>query len=134
MRISRVLLAALAAGAAFSTPAFSKAEPGGTWVVREIGGRAAVADAQTTLRLGEGAITGWGGCNIYSGRGRIAGGDVSVGMLAMTKMGCAPDVLEQEAAFASALPRSVRYEIDAAGAMRVYDAQGRLTMRLTQAR
>ena len=52
----------------------------------------------------------------------------------MTKMGCAPDVLEQEATFASALPRSVRYEIDAAGAMRMYDAQGRLTMRLTRAR
>ena len=52
----------------------------------------------------------------------------------MTKMGCAPDVLEQEASFASALPRSVRYEIDASGAMRVYDAQGRLTMRLTPAR
>jgi heat shock protein HslJ len=50
----------------------------------------------------------------------------------MTKMGCAPDVLEQEVRFASALPSSVRYEIDSAGAMRLLDARGRVTMRLTQ--
>ncbi len=134
MRISLAFIAVFAAGASLSAPALSKAEPAGTWIVREIGGRPAVTEAQTTLRLGEGAVTGWGGCNIYSGLGRIAGGDVSVGMLAMTKMGCAPDVLEQEATFASTLPRSVRYEIDTVGAMRMYDAQGRLTMRLTRAR
>lgn len=134
MRMSPAFTAALAAGAAFSASALANAEPAGTWVVREIGGRPAVADAQTTLRLGEGRITGWGGCNGYSGLGRIEGGEVRIGMLATTKMGCAPDLLEQEAAFTSALPRSVRYEIDAAGAMRVYDSSGKLTMRLTRAR
>ncbi len=125
---------ALVASLPFSTAALARAEPAGTWVLREIEGRPAVAEARTTLNLSDGRISGSGGCNSYSGLGRLAEGRVSVGLLAMTKMGCEPDVLEQEARFASALPSSVRYEIDATGTMRVYDAKGRLTMRLTRAR
>jgi putative lipoprotein len=125
---------ALVASLPFGTAALARAEPAGTWVLREIEGRPAVADARTTLNLSDGRISGSGGCNSYSGLGRLAEGRVSVGLLAMTKMGCEPDVLEQEARFASALPSSVRYEIDATGTMRVYDAKGRLTMRLTRAR
>lgn len=122
------LIAALA-----STPAFAKAQAQGDWILREIEGRPAVADAQTTLQVADGEITGSGGCNSYSGYGEIRHGRVRVGLLAMTKMGCAPDILEQEARFASALPTSARYEIDSSGMMRVYDAQGRLTMRLSRA-
>ena len=134
MRAPACLALAIAVTLPFSAAALARAEPSGTWVLREIEGRAAVAQAHTTLDLSDGRISGSGGCNSYFGRGRIADGRVSVGLLAMTKMGCEPDVLEQEARFASALPSSVRYEIDGAGAMRVYDAKGRLTMRLTRAR
>jgi len=129
-----VLAAAFAASLSASVPAFAKAELSGTWVLREIDGRAAISDAHTTLNLSEERITGSGGCNMYSGIGQVAEGRVRVGLLAMTKMGCAADILEQETRFASALPVSVRYDIDAGGAMRVYDARGRLTMRLTRAR
>jgi heat shock protein HslJ len=125
---------AIAATLPFSAAALARAEPAGTWVLREIEGRPAVAEARTTLNLSDGRVSGSGGCNSYSGLGQVAQGRVSVGLLAMTKMGCEPDVLEQEARFASALPASVRYEIDATGTMRVYDAKGRLTMRLTRAR
>ncbi len=125
---------ALAASLPFTASALARAEPTGTWVLREIEGRPAIAEARTTLNLSDGRISGSGGCNSYSGLGRLAESRVSVGLLAMTKMGCEPDVLEQEARFASALPSSVRYEIDSTGTMRVYDAKGRLTMRLTRAR
>jgi heat shock protein HslJ len=125
---------ALAASLPFVPAALARAEPGGDWVLREIEGRPAVAGVRTTLNLSDGRISGSGGCNLYSGLGRLAEGRVSVGLLAMTKMGCEPEVLEQEARFASALPSSVRYEIDSTGTMRVYDAKGRLTMRLTRSR
>ncbi|MFN3892905.1 MAG: META domain-containing protein [Beijerinckiaceae bacterium] len=139
MRAPAAVALFLAASMPLSATAYARAQPADsrisdTWVLREIDGRPAVADAKTTMRVSEGRITGSGGCNSYSGLGRIADGRVSVGLLAMTKMGCEPDVLEQEARFASALPASVRYEIDPSGVMRVYDAQGRLTMRLTRAR
>ncbi len=122
------LIAALA-----STSVLAKAETQGDWVLREIEGRPAVADAQTTMQVTDGEITGSGGCNSYSGYGEIGHGRVRIGLLAMTKMGSAADILEQEARFASALPSSARYEVDSSGTMRVYDAKGRLTMRLSRA-
>lgn len=134
MRAPAALAFALAATLPLSAVALARAEPSGTWVLREIEGRAAVTQSRTTLNLSDGRISGSGGCNSYSGLGRVADGRVSVGLLAMTKMGCEPDVLEQEARFASALPASVRYEIDGSGAMRVYDSKGRLTMRLSRVR
>lgn len=131
MRLPAALLLTSVA-ASFPLSAFARGESSQTWVLREVDGRPSIAEAQTTMRLSDNRITGSGGCNAYSGMGNIAEGRVSVGQLMMTKMGCAPDVLEQEARFARALPSSVRYEIDGAGAMRLFDARGRVTMRLTQ--
>jgi putative lipoprotein len=130
MRMSAALLLT-AVAASFPLAALARGESP-TWALREVDGRPSIAEAQTTMRFSDNRITGSGGCNSYSGMGSIAEGRVSVGLLMMTKMGCAPDVLEQEARFASALPSSVRYEIDSAGAMRLFDARGRVTMRLTQ--
>ncbi len=133
MRMSAAALLT-AVAVSFPLPAFAIAGSAQTWILREVDGRPAVAEAQTIMRLSDNRITGSGGCNFYTGVGSIADGRVSVGLLLMTKMGCAPDVLEQEARFASALPSSVRYEIDGGGAMRLFDARGRMTMRLTPTR
>ncbi len=94
MRLSEaIFLTAFAACFPFSLSASAEAPQ--TWILREVDGAPSIPHAQTTLRFADNRITGFGGCNSYSGMGRIADGRVSVGLLLMTKMGCAPDVLEQ---------------------------------------
>jgi heat shock protein HslJ len=63
-----------------------------------------LAGTQVTMTLADdGTVSGWAGCNTYSGAYTLDGDVLTFGPLATTKMACADDVMAQEAAFLSAM-------------------------------
>src|SRR6516165_9556597 len=82
-----VMVAALAAlAAACNHPAADIA--GDPWSLRDIDGQPAAAPASILLK--DDHATGNTGCNPYSGRARISGGDITFGPMITTKMACLP--------------------------------------------
>lgn len=129
----RMLILALLAGLPAS-PAFAQADPAGaTWVVEDIMGAGVVDRAQSTLQmLPDGRVAGSGGCNRFTGKGAVAGGRVEIGLLATTRMACAPALMDQEDKYLKALAASRRYEIGGDGLMRFFDGKGAATLRFSQ--
>lgn len=64
-----------------------------------------MADTQLTALFGDdGSLTGSGGCNQYSTTYKIDGPNITVNpAIAMTRMACAPEVMDQEEAYLAAL-------------------------------
>lgn len=62
---------------------------------------------------GEGRVSGNGSCNQYGASYSVDGDSIEIGGDVMsTAMGCEPDVMDQEAAFLSALQRSATFSIE----------------------
>lgn len=84
-----------------ASPAVTKTLVGTRWVgVVENG-----ADPHARPRLefvSEGRVSGYTGCNLFSGAWKMEGGDVRVGWLAMTKRMCVGDGGEIEKRFLAA--------------------------------
>jgi heat shock protein HslJ len=59
-------------------------------------GRPLVAGTRITIRFGGGRVQADAGCNLMSGPVRFDGGRLVVGDLAMTEMGCAPELHAQD--------------------------------------
>jgi len=57
------------------------------------------------MNLADGKIGGTAACNGYGGNYTINGLTMTIGELAATEMGCAPEVMESEQAFMTALQR-----------------------------
>lgn len=90
------------AHAAAATPAPSRGLVGSRW----IGVVANGADPQTRPRLEfvrEGRLSGYTGCNLFSGAWRMEGEDVHVAGLAMTKRMCVGPAGETEKRFLAAI-------------------------------
>jgi len=68
----------------------------GTVVPEPVGGRA-------TLTVADGELGGTSFCNSYTGTYRLDGSEVSVSGLGGTEMGCAPELMDAEAAYLAAL-------------------------------
>jgi heat shock protein HslJ len=68
----------------------------GTVLPEPVGGRA-------TLTLADGELEGTSFCNSYSGTYRLDGEDLAVSGLGGTEMGCAPELMDAEAAYLAAL-------------------------------
>jgi heat shock protein HslJ len=68
----------------------------GTVVPAPAGGRA-------TLTVADGELSGTSFCNSYSGSYRLDGDELAVSGLGGTEMGCAPELMDAEAAYLSAL-------------------------------
>ena len=88
----------------------------------------------TQLRLdANGQASGFGGCNRFSGRWRIDGGQLRLGPLAATRMMCLTPGGEQEGPFLASLEatRSARLE---GGHLLLLDAQGQVLQSLQPAR
>ena len=83
------------------------------WLAEDINGAGVMDILQTTLQFDEALrISGFGGCNRYSGSASIAGQSIKVGPLASTRMACPASIMNQESAFLAALESASNLEID----------------------
>lgn len=87
----------------------------GAWLAEDIDGGGVIDNLQTTLEIAaDGAVSGSGGCNRFSGSARIEGDTISFGDLASTMMACAEAAMNQEQKFHAALGAARTFSIDAA--------------------
>lgn len=108
-------------------------EPGilvGTWTAEEIGGTPRAAGVASFLTMtADGEIRGRGGCNSFSGRYEMAGGELRVGPLGATRRACPPPAMAQEAAFFAALEAARGFRMQRR-LLVLLDADGRPLARL----
>lgn len=87
----------------------------GTWLAEDIDGGGVIDNLQTTLEIAaDGAVSGSGGCNRFSGSAKIEGDTIGFGDLASTMMACAEAAMNQEQKFHTALGAVRTFSIDAA--------------------
>ena len=87
--------------------------PGSLWVLTELGATADLPDIFPTVEFGsDGTVSGFAGCNTYSGTYTIEGEALTFGPLATTKMGCPPPASEVEAAFLAAMSGVTGFRIE----------------------
>lgn len=95
---------------------------GTAWQLTRVGGLApealAASSKPPTMRLEQGRLQGFGGCNRLSGNYSVDGDRLTVGALAGTMMICDESVMAVETAFAKAL----------GGVLRIRVADGKLTL------
>jgi len=96
----------------------------GTWTVVEVAGRPVDAGLGVTMDFADGRITGYGGCNRYSGGLVVTETRLSVAGVAATRRACAGGRMEVEGAFFSALGAMASFSIDADGRLLIRDAGG----------
>ena len=77
---------------------------GTAWTLADMGGTADFARLIPTLAFGvDGAVSGFAGCNRFSGSYTVTGAALSIGPIAATKMGCEPAASAVEADYLAAL-------------------------------
>ena len=67
-----------------------------------------------TLRLANGHLSGYSGCNRYVGGYTLDADRLTVGPIATTRMACEPEAMEAEAAFLAALGAATRLVVSEA--------------------
>jgi len=137
MVTTRIVLAVvlLAAGCAAAPPRAPTAVAlnvleGTAWQAEEIEGTGVLDRAPSTIVFDAGQkIAGRAGCNRYFGSFEQSGDAVTIKPTGSTRMACAPDVMDQEGKFLSALEAvtTARREGDK---LLLLDGGGRLRMRL----
>jgi heat shock protein HslJ len=86
--------------------------------------RSPVADSEATITFAaDGGISGTTGCNRYHGQYTLDGDDLALGPLATTRMLGAPELMEQEMAFLSALAAIAGAEVNG-DRLRLHDLDG----------
>lgn len=94
------------------------------WRVTSVGGRPTTRGKPPTLSIApDHRAGGFGGCNNYFTEASINTPDLSFGPAAATRMACAPELMEIEVAYFSALAAVASYELDDQG-LRLLDAAG----------
>ena len=84
---------------------------GPAWTVREIDGAAVPRAAPPTLAFdAKGRVSGRAPCNGFGGSYTLRGDELTFGELALTRMACAPDVMERERGFLALLGAVRRFE------------------------
>ena len=107
-----LLVSACAAGGSSETGGGAVDELGGTaWLAEDIQGGGVLDRLRTTLSfLGDGRVSGTGGCNRYSGPVEVKGSSIHFGSLAATMMACSPAVMQQEERFFTALAAATQWK------------------------
>jgi heat shock protein HslJ len=104
----------------------------GVWLAEDIGGRAVVDQAPTTLSFTtDGRAEGSGGCNRYSGPVSVDGSAIVFGPLSATRKACVPVVLDQEQKFLIALAGARSYVLDGS-ILTLRDTGGRTLVRFVR--
>jgi len=124
--------------AAFLATACSIMEPtlgpfnGETWLAEDIGGAGVIDDLQTTVTLTkDGGVSGYSGCNRFSGKAIRDGAKIRFSPLASTRRACAPAVNDQEQKFLAALQNTRSYRLDGAFLL-FFDGAGAPLVRFTE--
>lgn len=109
-----VLSACGGLGGASATP--TGGLEGTSWTLVEIDGREPAGDSVPTLAFDDAlSVSGFAGCNQYTGEATIEGSSISIGPLATTQMACpgAPSIAET--AFLAAMNEVQSFAIDSQG-------------------
>jgi heat shock protein HslJ len=110
-----------------ASPAASMADLAGTeWILISFGDQPILGSARSPTLVMEGArVSGFGGCNRYTGTiEEKTPGVVSIGSLATTNMACVGPAAEIEARFLTGLTRVSRYTIVAGRLQLIYLEDG----------
>lgn len=104
---------ALFVGACVSQQTSAPAGPSltGTWQVVSMVGGALPAGASVTLDFADKTVSGNAGCNRYSGNFVQNGQALTFAPTALTKKACAPQLMDVEAGFTTALANVTRYDM-----------------------
>ncbi len=95
-----------------------------SWTVTSIGGRPVVGLRAPTLAIAaDHRIGGNSGCNSYFAEASIEGSILSFSPAAATRMACAPEIMDQENAYFTALSAVAAFELDK-DSLRLLDAAG----------
>ena len=87
-----------------------------------------IAIAPVTAKfLQDGSLSGSSGCNQYSTTYSTSGESISVSSPAITLMACEPDVMAQETAYLTLLPKAGRFVISG-DSMTLYDSTGSILL------
>lgn len=90
-----------------------QASPAGSWTVAALMGSPVAVPPESTLTLHpDGAVSGNGGCNRFTGTAAIDGEAIAFGPLAATRMACAPPAMEREQRYFEALEAAERWRLD----------------------
>lgn len=82
---------------------------GTRWRLDELGGVPAIREPTATLEFGsEGAVSGRGTCNRFTGQMTIEGMTIVMGPIATTRMACAPALMNQEDRYLATLGAATR--------------------------
>jgi heat shock protein HslJ len=85
----------------------------GRWRAEDIRRGGVIDRIRTILEINaNGAVSGTGGCNRFTGRASIAGKKITFGSVASTRMACTPAVMDQEGKFFAALDDVRAWRID----------------------
>ena len=102
-----IVLAAAMTGAGCGQTAGAPPDLSGDWELVEFVEDGTVrpepAGGRATLTAGDGELSGTSFCNSYSGTYRLDGDEIAVEGLGGTEIGCAPELLDAEAAYLAAL-------------------------------
>ncbi len=94
------------------------------WTVTSIGGRPATGPRPPTLSIaGDLRASGHGGCNNYFAETSLTLTTISFGPAAATRMACAPNIMQQEDAYFTALAAVSGFQLEGNG-LRLLDAAG----------
>lgn len=99
---------------------------GFAWTAATINGQPVLAGVQVTATFNaDGTLTGSAGCNTYNATYSVSGSGISISPPSASQTFCGePEgIMEQEAAYLSALPRASTYQISA-GQLIIFDAGG----------
>ena len=120
LAVSGVLSACGGLGGASATP--SGGLDGTSWTLVKIGDAEVTADAPPTLAFDEAlSVSGFAGCNQYTGAATIEGSSISLGPLATTQMACPGAAGIAETAFLAAMNEVQSFAIDSQGRLVLED-------------
>jgi heat shock protein HslJ len=95
-------------------PTAGAALAGTSWALAEMAGTADFAHLVPTIAFGvDGTVSGFAGCNTFTGSFTTDGATVTMGPLATTKMACVPPGSEVESAYLGSLAGVRSWKIDA---------------------
>ncbi len=99
---------------------------GNEWIIEDIDNSGIIDRSRVTMNFGaDGRLSGSASCNRLTGSYALSGSMLSVGTIAVTRMACAPALMNQEQRFLEILGDVSQYRFDDTGALIVSTSDGR---------
>ncbi len=98
------------------------------WVLESAPGIDLPAGGSASATFADGRVSGSTGCNRFTAAYTLEGDQLELGMIASTRMACAPPLLALEQAYVAALGRVARWRIEGED-LTLSDAQGNELLR-----